>query len=316
MYVEDIGIGPNHNRPAISPSSFLRQTRQVLRPIAFLSRGKQFESENSHPPIARLFPVQSLLAELFGRFDLGGNLPFGVDLKLAALTDNGGPTKTHALQFGSPAINKGSNPASLTSDQRGKVRDHAGGVDVGAFELITPPTVTNFQVNDGNVQRSMVTSFKVSFSEAVTFPDGIAAAFEVQRTGPGTPTSPSVVLAFNQVGNDVTITFNDPVFAPASGGNSLIDGNYQLTLNANKILGTGGFLDGNGDFVAGDNQQFNTFRLFGDGNGDRTVNSTDFAMFRSVFGVAGPVFDSDGNGVVNSNDFAEFRKRFGLTLVP
>jgi hypothetical protein len=53
-------------------------------------------------------------------------------------------------------------------------------------------------------------------------------------------------------------------------------------------------------------------RLFGDGTGDGAVTSDDFAMFRSVFGVAGPSFDFDGNGVVNSDDFAEFRKRFGL----
>jgi len=49
----------------------------------------------------------------------GNNLPFGTDILLGPLADNGGPTRTHALSAGSPAINAGSNPAGLTTDQRG-----------------------------------------------------------------------------------------------------------------------------------------------------------------------------------------------------
>ena len=41
------------------------------------------------------------------------NLPFGADLKMAALTDNGGSTKTHELLAGSAAINTGDNPSPL-----------------------------------------------------------------------------------------------------------------------------------------------------------------------------------------------------------
>lgn len=61
----------------------------------------------------------------------------GVDPGLAALADNGGPTLTQAITSGSPAFNTGSNPAGLTSDQRGsgfyRVRD--GQADIGAFEV-------------------------------------------------------------------------------------------------------------------------------------------------------------------------------------
>ncbi|MFL5327609.1 MAG: beta strand repeat-containing protein [Gemmataceae bacterium] len=57
----------------------------------------------------------------FAKTDLGGNLPFQAhaNLKLGVLAANGGPTMTHVPQTGSPLINVGSNPASLTSDQRG-----------------------------------------------------------------------------------------------------------------------------------------------------------------------------------------------------
>src|SRR5262249_47328317 len=41
------------------------------------------------------------------------------DPLLGPLADNGGPTRTHALLPGSPAVNAGSNRASLSYDQRG-----------------------------------------------------------------------------------------------------------------------------------------------------------------------------------------------------
>jgi hypothetical protein len=55
---------------------------------------------------------------------------------LGALADNGGPTLTHALFAGSPAIGAGGNPLGLASDQRGPgfSRVFAGFVDIGAFQ--------------------------------------------------------------------------------------------------------------------------------------------------------------------------------------
>ena len=72
----------------------------------------------------------------------------GQDPLLFALADNGGPTKTHALQCTSPAIDKG-KAFGLTTDQRGGARpfDLADGVyanaaggdgsDIGAYETQT-----------------------------------------------------------------------------------------------------------------------------------------------------------------------------------
>lgn len=52
------------------------------------------------------------------------------------LTDNGGPTLTHALLLGSPAFDRGNNKANQQYDQRGpgfpRVRN--GRADIGAFE--------------------------------------------------------------------------------------------------------------------------------------------------------------------------------------
>ncbi len=73
---------------------------------------------------------------------VNGNL-VGVDPLLGPLAVNGGPTRTHALLTGSPAIDKGSNPNSLTTDQRGAgfARVSGLGADIGAFEVVnaTPP---------------------------------------------------------------------------------------------------------------------------------------------------------------------------------
>lgn len=59
---------------------------------------------------------------------------------LGALADNGGLTKTHLPQAGSPALNKipqGTNGCgtTLTSDQRGITRPQGGKCDIGAVEV-------------------------------------------------------------------------------------------------------------------------------------------------------------------------------------
>lgn len=96
--------------------------------------------------------------ELFASFDSGGTIQIdGANnlirkqndfLSLAVSTDdplleplgaNGGPTMTHALAVGSPAINQGVNPLNLSTDQRTAtfIRVANGGVDIGAFERQT-----------------------------------------------------------------------------------------------------------------------------------------------------------------------------------
>ena len=67
----------------------------------------------------------------------------GVNPLLGSLQDNGGPTETHALLPGSPAID-GGNPAPPGSggnaceatDQRGISRPQGTACDIGAFELV------------------------------------------------------------------------------------------------------------------------------------------------------------------------------------
>ena len=60
-----------------------------------------------------------------------------INLLLGPLTNNGGPTLTHALLPGSPALDAGDD--SLTgTDQRGFPRRSGAQVDIGAYEFGVP----------------------------------------------------------------------------------------------------------------------------------------------------------------------------------
>jgi len=67
----------------------------------------------------------------------------GANPQLVALAFNGGPTRTHALLAGSPAIDSGSNPFALQTDQRGDgfARVSGSAADMGAYEgsVAVPP---------------------------------------------------------------------------------------------------------------------------------------------------------------------------------
>jgi CSLREA domain-containing protein len=72
----------------------------------------------------------------------------GVDPLLGSLADNGGPTQTHALLPGSPAIDAGGTDCTA-SDQRGVPR--TGTCDMGAYELaLCLGTVINRVGTSGN----------------------------------------------------------------------------------------------------------------------------------------------------------------------
>jgi hypothetical protein len=115
-----------------------------------------------------------------------------VDPRVGPLQYNGGPTPTHALLAGSPAIDAGAN-SGLAFDQRGQPRplDHPGvpnapgsdGTDIGAFEVDPVLRFTGLSRANSNVQVSFTTvsdkSYGVQYrsnvlaSPWVAFPDVI-----------------------------------------------------------------------------------------------------------------------------------------------
>lgn len=69
-----------------------------------------------------------------GSGDLVGSWSIPVGAKLGSLRDNGGPTLTHALLAGSPAIDAGDPATCEAADQRGVSRPQGAVCDMGAFE--------------------------------------------------------------------------------------------------------------------------------------------------------------------------------------
>jgi hypothetical protein len=91
----------------------------------------------------------------------------GEEAKLVALANNGGPTRTHALQSDSPAIDTGSNPFGLTSDQRGDgfARVLGAAADMGAYEREpsgSPATPVITTTTPGTLRRNQRTQITIT----------------------------------------------------------------------------------------------------------------------------------------------------------
>jgi hypothetical protein len=72
------------------------------------------------------------------------------DPKLGPLQDNGGPTPTMALLFGSPAIDAGNDAVAPATDQRGVTRPGGTTTDIGAFEVQATYGISGY-IRVGNV---------------------------------------------------------------------------------------------------------------------------------------------------------------------
>ena len=119
-----------------------------------------------------------------------------------------------------------------------------------------------------------MTNVTVVFSRLVNFVGPPANAFQLARTGPGA--TGNVTLAVDLTGSTATqtiarLTFSGPL---TEGANSLIDGNYTLTVLNNQIQG---------GLQGGDNVS-SLHRLYGAVNGDKAVNGLDLTAFCSAFG--------------------------------
>ena len=74
-----------------------------------------------------------------------------IDPVLGVLASNGGPTQTHELLIGSPAIDAGDNSGGETVDQRGGRRPTDQTADIGAFEVqANNLSIDNVSMNEGS----------------------------------------------------------------------------------------------------------------------------------------------------------------------
>jgi autotransporter-associated beta strand protein len=227
------------------------------------------------------------------------------------IIDNRGPNPVTGTFAGLPeGASVTANGLSFTISYRGGT-----GNDVVLTRTAAPPAVvSSVVVNAGQAnltQRSLVTSVTVTFSRPVNLVGPAADAFRLTRTGPGGLTS-NVALTVDLSGSTAAqsiarLTFSGPL---TEGANSLIDGNYTLTVLNSQIQGG----------VQGGDNISTLFRLFGDVNGDKAVDGFDLTAFRNAFGsVQGnasyvPFLDFNGDGAIDGADLTLFRNRFGVIL--
>jgi CSLREA domain-containing protein/fimbrial isopeptide formation D2 family protein len=131
----------------------------------------------------------------------------GVDPLLTPLADNGGPTKTHAPQCVSKAIDNGKN-FTLTTDQRGGTRPFdladsvypnavgGDGSDIGAFET---------QSGGGCVPLA------IGPSPQPSTPEDPSSALSITLTGTYSQNTPLSFIITQQPGNGATLTPSAPV---------------------------------------------------------------------------------------------------------
>ncbi len=164
------------------------------------------------------------------------------------------------------------------------------------------PVFSSFSVNNGAAQRSMVKTLSVTFDDTVTIDSG---AFTLTLHGTNTTVAATVNASVS--GGVVTLTFSG---AGVIGG-SIGDGVFDLHVDGSKVH--------HGTADLGINQVLAFHRLFGDINGDRTVNSVDQTAFTASFGknngnpAYNNAFDFDNNNAVNNTDNGQFRLRIGTT---
>ncbi|KAA1259865.1 Exoglucanase/xylanase precursor [Rubripirellula obstinata] len=205
----------------------------------------------------------------------------------------------------------GLGPTGFAAD--GEVEDYV-------VSIVEPPQVESIVVNEGHSQRSSLDSVRITFDTVVDINQIDGNPFEITRAG-----SAGTLIPLVSIDDTSGKTVVDLSFAVGdsfvTGFGSLLDGDYQLRIDATLVTDRWVRLDGNRDGSAGDDYVMSAtdglFRMYGDANGSKSVGLTDFAAFRSVFGTSSSDanamsgLDSDGDGDIGLTDFAAFRANFG-----
>ena len=253
----------------------------------------------------------------------------GTFSRVGSFTDPGADTWTARVDYGDGT---GWQPLALNADKTFAlnhayaragtytltvlVADQDGGEGRASVvvSIVAPPQVESVVINDGHIQRSMVTSLTVTFNGRVTIEDG---AFEVVKKGGG---AVALAVAMSEVnGRTVAVLrFRGDGLI----GGSLADGNYTLTVRGDRIRDTlGQLLDGDADGAAGGRRVDPFHRFFGDSDGDRDVDFADYYRFRNALdkriGQAGYLwyFDYDASGLIEwTTDRDQIVQRYGKKL--
>jgi hypothetical protein len=162
----------------------------------------------------------------------------GVDPLIEDLADNGGPTQTHALPTGSPAVDTGSNPLGLLTDQRGELRVVNGQADIGAWERQNlPATINSVTAVPNPAAIGQLVTFTVDATDA----DGDALVITWAFGDGATGTGATVTHAYAALGTyTVTVTVSDGKAPPVTATVTVV------VVATDSIAGVGPDSDGDG----------------------------------------------------------------------
>ncbi len=174
-----------------------------------------------------------------------------------------------------------------------------------SIAVAAPPKVQSVMFNDGSAQRSEFRSITVTFDTLVTFDAG---AFRVIRSD-GVVAGLSKTVTQVNGPTQVVLTFS----GTGTYAGSLADGKWTLKVVKSRVHRA----DYRSVVMEADSLT-SFYRLYGDSNGDRTVDATDQAAFNAAYGQTDvtslATFDVNRDGKINAFDQAAFNRRLGHTL--
>ena len=161
-----------------------------------------------------------------------------IDPMLGVLSDNGGPTWTHALLVGSTAIDAGNLTGAPAADQRGTSRD--ANPDIGAYEYVAGSTPQTFTVT--NTNNSGAGSLRQAIIDANANAGADVIDFNIAGSGTQVIDLSSQLDITDQVTIDGTTQtgWTEGSFLPIviDGGSSGINGlNFTSTADGSEIRG-------------------------------------------------------------------------------
>jgi hypothetical protein len=182
-----------------------------------------------------------------------------INPQLGPLANNGGPTFTHALLKGSPAISAG-NPAvpgsggnaCLATDQRGLSRVANVACDIGAYE-VGIPVVGTVRLSGANPTSASQVAFKVIFSKSVTGVNATSPFSDFSLTTTGL--TGAHIISVSGSGNTYTVTVNTGSGSTGSIHLNVVDDDSIQDSSGNLLGGSGA---GNGSYTTGPTYQITT----------------------------------------------------------
>ena len=176
----------------------------------------------------------------------GSTIPVA-DPLLGPLQDNGGPTLTHALLSGSPAIGAVpvANCSEAPTDQRGVMRPQGPACDIGAFEVV----VNQSPAADAGGPYSVNEGGAVMVTASGSDPEGRPLTYAWDLDNDGTFETPGQSATFSAASLDGLSSHTIAVQITDDGGLTATD---QATVNVINVAPTASFANTSGIRIAGE----------------------------------------------------------------